>query len=86
MSGFDRKLRRQKQFELVRKARKGFTEKDIQQAYNEGRAKGRQEGVEHALNYFKDKVATLDEVGHGIGEKRFKVIAEHLGFTEIKGE
>ena len=52
-------------------------------AYNKGRQEGKHIVIEENINYFTEKMGTLSDI-KGIGEKRFLLIAHHLGFQPVK--
>lgn len=52
-------------------------------AYNKGLQDGKHVGIEETINYFTEKMETLSDI-KGIGEKKFLLIAHHLGFQPVK--
>lgn len=54
-------------------------------AYNKGLLEGKDIGIQEAVNYFTEKVQTLDVI-KGIGEKKLLLIAHHLGFEQKEND
>lgn len=50
-------------------------------AFNKGLLEGKNIGIEESIKYFTEKMETLSDI-KGIGEKKFLLIAHHLGFQE----